>query len=547
MTRSSDLGNNMAILSEPQQAEARFRPQTLVPRTWQQILDALPNHKLAGTEAEPQVTGASLNSRTTLPGDLYLALPGAKTHGADHAATAINAGAVAILTDAVGATKLGSSCPVPVIVVDEPRSVVGTLSQQIYAQPDGIATPLFGVTGTNGKTTTSYFIDAVLAKLNIKTALVGTIETRVGGTAIPSALTTPEATQLHALFSRLREENGAAAVMEVSSHAINFQRISGLEFEVAGFTNLTQDHLDLHRDMQSYFDVKAQLFEAGRTGTAVIITDGGPDGYGQKMAQRAEGQLVRLCTDGSDDQAHWQVLDSQQSGLGHTFTLKHRDGTTIHTGTALPGDFNVANAALAAVMVLSADPNRLDTSTAEIISVLENDHPFDAAVPGRMEVVTEEPAGVVDFAHNPDAMIRTMTALKEAGATRLILVFGATGERDATKREIMGAIAAEHADVIIVSDDDPHGEDPATIRAQVMAGAQEWIRAHKADRTLVEISPRSDAITYAANVATPSDTILLAGRGHETAMDMAGTVVPIDDRDELRHAVQLAKKRAASR
>lgn len=535
----------MTNLTPSQVAESNFRPTDFAPTPVSALITAIGGTLVSGTSDET-VSGVSLNTKTLLPGDLYLALPGAKVHGAQFVPAAVQAGAAAILTDPQGVEIIGE-CAVPIISVQLPRDHVGELAKLIYRNTQSEQLTLFGVTGTNGKTTTSYFIDAVLAQLGLVSALVGTIAIKVAGQAIPSALTTPEATQLHALFAKLSQDGGTAAVMEVSSHAISYRRISGLRFAVSGFTNLTQDHLDLHGSMAEYMATKAELFNASCSETAVILTDGGSAGYGARMAGTASANVVRLCTDGTDQDADWTVTDVAAEGLGHRFTLRHRDGTAVHTGTGLPGDFNIANAALAAAMVLSADHQRLGVSTAEVIDVLEQGRPFDTAVPGRMEVVTHAPAGVVDFAHNPDAMIRTLSALKDASDGKLILVFGATGERDTSKRGIMGSIAAEYADVIIVSDDDPHGEEPSGIRAQVMAGAQKWINDHAADRVLVEISPRQDAIAYAAELAQPQDTILLAGRGHETAMDMAGEVVPIDDRDELRHAVALAKKRAAAR
>ncbi|MFC0580828.1 UDP-N-acetylmuramoyl-L-alanyl-D-glutamate--2,6-diaminopimelate ligase [Micrococcoides hystricis] len=538
----------MTRLSPAQQAEANFRPNTPVPTP---LVDVAAAVGLEPADVHPsgmntQVTGVSLNTKTVLPDDLYLALPGAKQHGAAYGSQAIAAGAAAILTDPAGADLL-RGVEVPVLSVQRPRQYVGAVAELIYRDESVRDIKLFGVTGTNGKTTTSYFIDAVLTQLGLTSALVGTIETRLGAETIPSSLTTPEATQLHALFAKLAQTGGQSGVMEVSSHAISYQRISGLHFAVAGFTNLTQDHLDLHGSMADYFDTKAELFSSQRCDTAVILTDGGEQGYGHKMAAAVSAKLVRLCTDGTDPEADWSVTEVTPDGLGHAFTLQHKDGTRIQTSTGLPGEFNIANAALAAVMVLSADLSALGITRQELVEVLSGGRPFDTAVPGRMEVITQEPAGVVDFAHNPDAMIRTLSALKEASAGKLILVFGATGERDTSKRAIMGAIAAEYADVIIVSDDDPHGEEPAGIRAQVMAGAKDWIREHDADRTLLEISPRQDAIKHAAELADRHDTIVLAGRGHETAMDVAGTVVPIDDRDELRHAVALAQKQARAR
>jgi UDP-N-acetylmuramoyl-L-alanyl-D-glutamate--2,6-diaminopimelate ligase len=492
-----------------------------------------------GSSAAVPVTGISLNSRAVRPGDLYVALPGATRHGADFVSQAVDAGAVAVLTDDAGARLLALSndISVPVLLADEPRSLVGRLSALIYqSRPEHAAAPaLFGVTGTNGKTTTTYFINSLLQALGKKTGLIGTIEILAGGEAIPSLLTTPESTDVHALLALMRERGLDAASMEVSSHAISFHRVDGVVFDVAGFTNLTQDHLDLHGTMEEYFQTKARLFTAERARAAVVTVD---DEWGRKLAADAGIPVTTLAT-GSDAAdavapgADWRVVDPQPRGLGTEFGLRHRDGTELRLHTGLPGSFNVANAALATAMVLATG-----ISAAEVQAALDSADPFTVAVPGRMQLVATAPAAVVDFAHNPDALARALEAVRsQTPGSKVIVVFGATGQRDQGKRPAMGAIAARLADIVIVSDDDPHDEDAAAIRADVMAGAIEAKTAEGLGCAVLEVFPRDAAIRKAAELAGPEDTILVAGRGHEVWQEVKGVNLALDDRVELRTAL----------
>lgn len=492
-----------------------------------------------GSSAAVPVTGISLNSRAVRPGDLYVALPGATRHGADFVSQAVDAGAVAVLTDDAGARLLALSndISVPVLLADEPRSLVGRLSALIYqSRLEHAAAPaLFGVTGTNGKTTTTYFINSLLQALGKKTGLIGTIEILAGGEAIPSLLTTPESTDVHALLALMRERGLDAASMEVSSHAISFHRVDGVVFDVAGFTNLTQDHLDLHGTMEEYFQTKARLFTAERARAAVVTVD---DEWGRKLAADAGIPVTTLAT-GSDAAeavapgADWRVVDPQPRGLGTEFGLRHRDGTELRLHTGLPGSFNVANAALATAMVLATG-----ISAAEVQAALDSADPFTVAVPGRMQLVATAPAAVVDFAHNPDALARALEAVRsQTPGSKVIVVFGATGQRDQGKRPAMGAIAARLADIVIVSDDDPHDEDAAAIRADVMAGAIEAKTAEGLGCTVLEVFPRDAAIRKAVELAGPEDTILVAGRGHEVWQEVKGVNLALDDRVELRTAL----------
>jgi UDP-N-acetylmuramoyl-L-alanyl-D-glutamate--2,6-diaminopimelate ligase len=491
-----------------------------------------------GASSTIPVTGISLNSRTVQPGDLYVALPGASRHGADFAAQAVAAGAVAVVTDDDGARLLALSTdtPVPVLVVDRPRTSVGGLAALIYrSRPAGSTTPaLFGVTGTNGKTTTTYFINALLQALGKKTGLIGTIEILAGGAPIPSQLTTPESTDVHALLALMRERGLDAASMEVSSHAVSFHRVDGVEFDVAGFTNLTQDHLDLHGSMDEYFRTKAELFTPGRARAAVVTVD---DEWGRLLAAEAGIPVTTLSTAGGTDpgsaQSDWTVAATAPRGLGTDFRLRHRDGTELRVHTGLPGGFNVSNAALATIMVLAGG---VDAVTLQ--SALDTADPFTVAVPGRMQLVSAAPAAVVDFAHNPDALERALEAVRspEPGS-RVIVVFGATGQRDQGKRPAMGAIAARLADVVIISDDDPHDEDAAAIRADVLSGAVRAKEAGNLGCTIIETHPRDAAIRQAVELAAPRDTILVAGRGHEVWQEVKGVNLALDDRVELRNAL----------
>ncbi|MET3951948.1 UDP-N-acetylmuramoyl-L-alanyl-D-glutamate--2,6-diaminopimelate ligase [Arthrobacter sp. UYEF36] len=495
---------------------------------------------VSGASGSVAVTGISLNSRAVQPGDLYVALPGAARHGADFVSQALEAGAAAVLTDDAGARLLAFShdIAVPVLLAEEPRSLVGRLSALIYrSRPqDEPAPALYGVTGTNGKTTTTYFINALLQALGQKTGLIGTIEILAGGEPIPSLLTTPESTDVHALLALMRERGLDAASMEVSSHAVAFHRVDGVEFDVAGFTNLTQDHLDLHGSMEEYFQTKARLFTPGRARRAVVMVD---DDWGVKLAAAAGIPVTTLSSRATGAAAvmgavaDWTVLNPVPRGLGTVFTLRHGGGTELRVHTGLPGSFNVANAALATVMVLAGGHD-----AAAVQAALDDGDPFTVAVPGRMQLVSTAPAAVVDFAHNPDALARALEAVRspEPGS-RVIIVFGATGQRDQGKRPAMGAIAARLADVVIVSDDDPHDEDAAEIRADVLVGAVEAKEHEGLDCSIMEVFPRDAAIRKAVELAGPADTILVAGRGHEVWQEVKGVNLALDDRVELRSAL----------
>lgn len=480
----------------------------------------------SGGQAE--VTGVTLDSRDVRSGDVYVAVPGARRHGAEFTAQALAAGASALVTDAAGEAAVrdaveAAGSEAAVFTVEDPvRAWVGPLAAEVYGTAER-SFPLFAVTGTNGKTTTTYMLNSIQRALGRSTGLIGTIEIIAGGEPIPSVLTTPESPNVHGILARMGENGVTGAAMEVSSHAIDYRRVDGIRFDVAGFTNLTQDHLDLHGTMEAYFASKADLFTERRTRRAVVLAD---DDWGRRMAEHARAHGVETLTlslAGAAD-ADIRVGGMEREGLGFRFTVTFR-GEELEASLPLPGDFNVANAALAIGMVLASG-----VPAGQLRGPLADGSALRVTVPGRMQVIGTEPAAIVDFAHNPDALVRALTSV---AGRRTVLVVGATGDRDATKRETMGRIAAELADVVIVTDDDPHGEDPARIRAAVLAGA----RAADSEAEVLEVFPRDEAIRRAVALAGREDTVLIAGRGHETVQEVAGVDIPLDDRVELASAL----------
>lgn len=550
----------------PAQQDAAFRPSRTAATPWPALAEALRAAGLAvrvhGATPADGVTGACLDSRVVRPGDLYIALPGARSHGASFAAAALGAGAAGVLTDAAGRSLLAEQGldDAPAIEVDSIRAAAGVVAARVFGGASDAGPRLIGVTGTNGKTTTSFLAAAVLEALDRRSGVVGTILIRAGAREVPSTLTTPEAPQLHALMALMREEEVDTAVMEVSSHAVSYRRIEGLRFAVAGFTNLTQDHLDMHGSMEEYFQAKAGLFEPGRTDHAVLTLDGGEGPrWGVAMARAVPVPVTTLALgpaaprpgalaeEAPDLRPDWEVAELVPDGLGHRFTLRHAaSGRALRASVGLPGRFNVANAALAVLLVLHAVGEEHLDALAAVLDVPAGEGPLAAAVPGRMEVVGRSPDAVVDFAHNPDGMVQALRSLADAreaaGRTgRTLIVFGSAGDRDRAKRPIMGRIAAASADVVIVTDDTPHSEDPAPIRAHILEGARaeaDRIRREEGRSVVVEEVPdRAEAIRRAAELAGPEDGILVAGRGHETSMDYDGVAVPLDDRVALRAAL----------
>ncbi|QIS10940.1 UDP-N-acetylmuramoyl-L-alanyl-D-glutamate--2,6-diaminopimelate ligase [Nocardia arthritidis] len=479
----------------------------------------------AADAAPVSVTGIEQRSDAVLPGDLFAAMPGARAHGAAYAGGAVERGAVAVLTDPAGA-ELAGELPVPVLVVDDPRAVLGELSATIYGRPSD-RLRIIGITGTSGKTTTSYLVEAGLAAAKLSTALIGTIETRIGGQRVPSALTTPEAPQLHAMFAVMVEKGVDAVVMEVSSHALALGRVDGVRFAVGAFTNLSQDHLDFHADFEDYFAAKRKLFEADSpiaARTAVICVD---DEWGVRLAESLE-RPITVSTNGS---GVWSVSGPIEAhGGAQEFTAAGPNGA-VPVRLRLPGRYNVANGLLAVAVCAAAgvDPATAASALAHV------------DVPGRMQRVErgQDFLAIVDYAHKPAALESVIATLREHLAAdtagRLAVVVGAGGDRDAGKRALMGAAAATGTELLIVTDDNPRGEDPAVIRAAVREGAQQVPAADRAE--VRELGDRAAAIAAAVEWAGPGDAVLIAGKGHEPGQEIRGVKHPFDDRDVLAAAI----------
>lgn len=469
------------------------------------------------------ITGVTLDSRTVEPGDLYVALPGTSTHGAKFAATAAQAGAVAMLTDAAGAA-LAAGSGLPVISVANPRSEMARLAAEVYQRPSERLTML-GVTGTTGKTSTSFLLAAALGQAGHRVGTIGTLGFRLDDEVLVSrrtTVTTPEAPDLQALLGYFAERGADAIAMEVSSHALAQGRTDEVIFDVAGFTNLGRDHLDYHADMEDYFQAKARLFRDGRARAAVINID---DDYGRRLAAEiAQAGSMPLVTTGAGADADYRVLAATElSGGGSRVQLATPGG--IHEfDLGLLGDFNQRNAATAAAMLESIGID-LDTALPGLAQ---------AAVPGRMQLIdlgVGAPYAVVDFAHTPESVAAALAALPSG---RRIVVLGCGGDRDQAKRAPMGAAAADGAQLVVVTDDNPRSEDPAAIRATVLQGAREAARHSGAE--VIDGGIRSEAIAVALSQAGPQDWVAVLGKGHETGQQLADRVVPFDDATALREA-----------
>jgi len=474
------------------------------------------------------VTGATLRAQHVLGGDLFAALPGTRVHGADFAAEALGAGAAAVLTDQAGIDRVAlldhprvRSGEVALLVHDDPRGVLGSAAAEIYGDPSS-RLQVLGVTGTSGKTTTSYLLESALRAAGHVTGLVGTVETRIAGERLESAFTTPEAPDLQALLAVMVEAGVTHVPMEVSSHALALSRVGGTKFAVGAFTNLSQDHLDFHRDLEDYFQAKALLFD-GRSEREVVCVD---TEWGARLAAKPGTITVATTT----TEADWTASGVETFPTGEQRFRAHGPGGDLHVRLRLPGPFNVANALLAAGVLRAAGipDEAIEHGLAEV------------DVPGRMERVAlgQDFTAVVDYSHKPGAVAAVLDAARaQADGARVLVVLGCGGDRDVAKRPLMGEAAARRSDLLVVTDDNPRSEDPAEVRAAMLAGAEEVPAAERGE--LLEIGDRREAIRAAIDRARSGDVVVVAGKGHETGQEIAGVVHPFSDRDEVAEALRL--------
>lgn len=503
--------------------------------TLQSLSDALgaslhtPDPEASLQAGRTEVTGIGLDS-ATLPtgGAIFAAVPGTRAHGASYAMKDAAASAVAVLTDAEGARILAAAGDTrPVLIVADVRESLGEASSRVYGDPSA-QLKLIGVTGTSGKTTTSYLLERGLIEAGYRVGLIGTTGTRIDGEPVPTSLTTPEAPTLQALFARMLARGVTHVVMEVSSHALALGRVAGAHFDVAAFTNLSQDHLDFHPTMEEYFEAKALFFRPDSPLAAerqVICID---DAWGERMAGLA-GDARTVSTRGAaaDFSASTPVV--AESGE-QSFDVEVPGHGPVAVRLALPGAFNVANAtlALAAAVQAGVDPEVFARGMAAV------------TVPGRMERIDagQDFLAVVDYAHKPAAVAAVLDTLRTQIEGRLGVVIGAGGDRDASKRGPMGELSAQRADLVIITDDNPRSEEPATIRAAVTAGARQGAATAVRAVEIREIGDRAEAIRQLVSWARPGDGIVVAGKGHEVGQLIKGVTHHFDDREQVREALE---------
>jgi UDP-N-acetylmuramoyl-L-alanyl-D-glutamate--2,6-diaminopimelate ligase len=509
-----------------------IRPDRLPPRPLSGLAELLGVGRTQGSGSGIGIlSGVTLDSRAVQPGDLYAALPGARTHGAAYSDQAVAAGAVAILTDPDGRDRAART-GVPVFVVSSPRMSLGDVSCWIYGDPSHRMT-MIGVTGTSGKTTTSYLCEAGLRAAGHTTGLVGGVEIKIGPELVQAALTTPEAPDLQALLAVMAERGVTAAAMEVSSHSLALGRVAGTRYAAAVFTNLSQDHLDFHAGFEDYFRAKAKLFTPAYSAVGVVNV---ADRYGRRLVAEAEIPVVTFCTDeasGAYPQAEWRAADVRCGADGSAFRVIGPGGVEADASVTLPGAFNVANALGAIVALVEAGVDLADAvagvaSCPGVPGRLQRVYPsLGGTTPRIPRLVPGQPDAFVDYSHKPGAVEAVLTALRPVTSGELIVVLGCGGDRDRGKRPLMGAAAARLADVAIFTSDNPRSEDPLAILDEMLHGV---LGVPRGERARLVIEPdRAAAIDLAVTMAGKGDVVLVAGKGHETGQYVGGTVLPFDD------------------
>lgn len=502
-------------------------------KTCEQLFAGIANTILGNAQVE--VSGIAYRSDQVRAGDAFFCIVGTVVDGHTFAQDAIDRGASVIVAERK--VYLADATDVCEVIVPDTRAAMAAAAAAFYDQPSG-AFSLVGITGTNGKTTTTYLVEHIARELGQKTGIIGTVGIEIDGVRTPSAHTTPESPDLQRIFASMREAGVGCVAMEVSSHALDLGRTRGAQFAVTAFTNLTQDHLDYHHTFEDYFEAKARLFSAEYPARRVVGID---SKWGAALAERCRAAGDALITTGFDAAADVHPL-SVDYGVHSTHIVLSVEGVTCEFTYPLVGKFNVENVmtAFAVALSLGFEPDK-------IAAALESARP----VPGRLELVRASagagtsanaslPAVYVDYAHTPDALekaISSVKALAEASGGRTIVVFGCGGDRDATKRPIMGA-AALAADFAIVTSDNPRTENPAAIIADIEAGMTAG-----AGRYIVE-PDRAAAIARAIDMASAADCVLLAGKGHEDYQIFGTEKVHFDDREQARAALEAKAEKA---
>lgn len=465
------------------------------------------------------ISGLTHSSQEVEPGDLFLAFPGAKAHGARFCTDAKTRGALAVLTDSAGAQIVAELANgLPAVVVKDPRRSAGTLSAWFYDEPIRDIYSV-GITGTNGKTTTTTLLHQIWTAAGRESGLIGTVETRIGLDLLKSKRTTPESSDLQALVATMRERHVRNLAMEVSSHAIALERIRGSHFAAVAFTNLTQDHLDFHNTMEAYFQAKASLFTFEYADLAFINID---DPYGARLAESTE---IALCTlSRNDPKADWSYVTAHSHLRGNDVSIRGPGGILIEGLLPLHGEYNLDNSLMAVALAFESGVDPL-----EIATIL----PTLSGAQGRMQPVAlgQDFGAFVDYAHSPDAVARVLEACRSMTTGKVIAILGCGGDRDSSKRPLMGKALATGSDIAVFTSDNPRSEDPIKILEQMTQG----LAIIQPDQV---ISDRKTAIDYAVSQALSGDIVVILGKGHETGQESAGVTTPFDDRLALAQAIE---------
>jgi len=461
-----------------------------------------------------KITGVCINAQAVKSGDLFIALSGAKTHGLNFAYEAIKNGAVAILTD----KKIDLS--IPVFVTENPRSLMGSISAWYYEQPFHKLLAV-GVTGTNGKTTTVNLLKQIWQIAGKTTGVIGTIGTEIAGKSFPGVRTTPEATELQAAAALMLENKVTHLAMEVSSHALAQHRLSGAFFEISAFTNLTQDHLDFHKNMEDYFLAKSILFREELSKVAVINID---DNYGQRLFDSRPGNSISVSRLTQLGHWHFQSIAAKNNGFEITITNKADD--FISGFFPLLGEHNLDNLIMA--VAIASESGLTSAEISQAIPQLQS-------VPGRLQQIKlgQKFNALVDYAHTPDAVERVLSAARGFTTGKLISILGCGGDRDKGKRPLMGKALSNYSDIAIFTSDNPRSESPEQILAEMVDGME----IIKPSAVIVD---RRSAIDYAVSIAGAGDSILLLGKGHEIGQEINGITTAFNDVTELSDSIAKA-------
>jgi UDP-N-acetylmuramoyl-L-alanyl-D-glutamate--2,6-diaminopimelate ligase len=476
---------------------------------------------------EAEITGISMNTADLRVGDLFVAMPGLKTHGANFIAKALEAGCAAVVTDQAGLNtilKLGVS-GLPILLLESPRKHLGKLAAFVYGNLGADRPKMFATTGTNGKTSTGYLLEAILRQLGEVTGLTTTAERHIAGEVIVSRLTTPESTEMNALIARMREKKCTAISIEVSAQALTQLRVDGLFFDVVGFTNLSHDHLDDYKDMDEYLAAKAQLFTPERANRGVVSLD---SEFGAGFAALSKIPAKTISSKPRIGADYRIEVTGEDPGRTH-FTFRSSDGNSMRSSVPIIGAHMAANAGLAIAMLIEAG-----YGFATIANAISDG--ISAYLPGRTELVSPAgaPAVYVDFGHSPDAFLNTLSAVRKVTKGKVIMLFGADGDRDATKRPAMASVAAQGSDILVITDHHPRFENPESIRKTLVHAA----KLARPEMEIYEVSPPEAAIRKAVSLAKPGDSILWAGPGHQDYRDIEGVRTPYSARHEAREALK---------